>query len=69
MTLLYQPHQPHSTQPPSNSIQTDPLCTALGSSSQISLDEQDMTGSLPHGSPFCSPQTDRGVDVLCWGPV
>uniref|UniRef100_A0A0E9RI82 Uncharacterized protein n=1 Tax=Anguilla anguilla TaxID=7936 RepID=A0A0E9RI82_ANGAN len=20
-----------------------------------------MTGSLPHGSPFCSPQTDGGI--------
>uniref|UniRef100_A0A0E9Y1M8 Uncharacterized protein n=1 Tax=Anguilla anguilla TaxID=7936 RepID=A0A0E9Y1M8_ANGAN len=28
-----------------------------------------MTGSLSHGSPLCSPQTDGGIDVLCWGPV
>uniref|UniRef100_A0A0E9QJ86 Uncharacterized protein n=1 Tax=Anguilla anguilla TaxID=7936 RepID=A0A0E9QJ86_ANGAN len=28
-----------------------------------------MTVSFPHGSPFCSPQTDGGLCVLCWGPV
>uniref|UniRef100_A0A0E9RLC0 Uncharacterized protein n=1 Tax=Anguilla anguilla TaxID=7936 RepID=A0A0E9RLC0_ANGAN len=69
MTLLYKPHHPLSTQPPSNSVQTDPLCIALGPSSQISLDDQDMTGSLSHRSPLCSPQTDGGIDSLCWGPV
>uniref|UniRef100_A0A0E9Y012 Uncharacterized protein n=1 Tax=Anguilla anguilla TaxID=7936 RepID=A0A0E9Y012_ANGAN len=67
MTLLSQPH-PHCTQPPSNSVQTDPLCTALGTSAQISLDDQDIAGSLSHGSPFCSPQTDGGIDVLYWCP-
>uniref|UniRef100_A0A0E9Y200 Uncharacterized protein n=1 Tax=Anguilla anguilla TaxID=7936 RepID=A0A0E9Y200_ANGAN len=68
MTLLYKSAHSHSTQPPSNSVQTDPLCTALGPAAQISLDDQDMTGSLPHRSPLCSPQTDGGVYVLCWGP-
>ena len=64
---LYEPH-PHSTQPPSSSVQTDPLYTTPDTC-QISLGGQDTAAPYPHMSPFCSPQRERDVCLLCLGPV
>uniref|UniRef100_A0A673WJZ6 NACHT domain-containing protein n=1 Tax=Salmo trutta TaxID=8032 RepID=A0A673WJZ6_SALTR len=45
------------------------LCTAPVYSPQISLGDQDTAAPLSSMSPFCSPQTERGVCLLCLGLV
>ncbi|KAK6291402.1 hypothetical protein J4Q44_G00381680 [Coregonus suidteri] len=59
----------HSTLPPSNSAQSDPLYTAPVHSPQISLGDKDTAAPLSSMSPFCSPQTERGICLLCLGSV
>lgn len=58
-----------STRPPSNSDQSEHFYTAAETSSQICLDDQDMTDPPPHMSPSCCCQTVVGLCLLCLGPV
>ena len=65
---IYQPHA-HSTQPPSSSVQTDPLYTTPDAPCQISLGGKDTVAPHSQVSPFCSPLRERDVCLLCLGPV
>ncbi len=58
-----------SIQSPSNSVPSDSLNTEPEDDIQICRDDQDMTVPLSHASPFCSPQTERGVCLRCLDPV
>ena len=55
------------TQPPLSLPVTDPLCTALGYRSLISLDDQDMAGSLSHGPPPPFPSERRRYSFAALG--
>ena len=58
-----------STQPPSNSNRSDHSYTAADRSSQISLDGQDMVGTLLQLSRSCCHLTVLAFCMLCLGPV
>ena len=63
MILIYKPLR--STEPPSNSVQSDFPHSEPASGNQICLDDLDMTDLLSTTPPFCSSQTGRDDCTLC----